>query len=124
MSSSDPTWTDTRPDIWTIIEISAAILGACAITYRPLIKWIHKNWILKIQFLWSRPKRPSCRAGCTKSFVGNLKTGIGPSNRSETKIQPLGDSELSIPPMVYNPSRRFEGRDDFFRIDDLKFTTC
>ena len=36
----DISWPNDEPMIWSVVEIYVAIACACAITYRPLFKWI------------------------------------------------------------------------------------
>ena len=108
--SSDPTWNEVKPELWSIVEVAVAILGACAITYRPLLKWISQNWISKIQPV-SCGRTP--RRGLIKSSNGNAEVEARPNNRPVFK-HPLSVSLPSVPSSIHDPpsSRRGEAKLD------------
>ena len=94
--SYDPTWIDVEPQIWSIIEVAVAILGACAITYRPLLRWISRHWITRVQSVSSGRTPRRCL----------IKPSNAANNRPVFK-HPLSLSLLSVPSSVYNsPSKR------------------
>lgn len=110
--SYDPTWIDFEPELWSIVEISAAMLGGSAITYRPLI-----NWIFRIQASSSGPEGNSPRAGLTKSSNGSTRTGMRPNVRTDFEMLPLNVFQPSVPPSIYSTREHGKG-DGFCRIDD------
>ena len=100
--SFDSTWVDVEPAIWSTIEVAVAFLGACAITYRPLLKWISVNWISKIQSVFSGR---TLRRGSIKSSNGNAEAEVRLNNRPDFK-HPLSVSLPSVPASTYNPVSR------------------
>ena len=102
--SFDTTWIDVEPQIWSTVEVAVAFLGACAITYRPLLKWISVNWISKIQSVFSGR---TLRRGSMKSSNGNAEAEVRLINRPVFK-HPLSVSLPSVPLSSYNPASRRE----------------
>ena len=82
--SYDPTWSDVEPSLWSIVEVSAGTLGACAITYRPLF-----NWIFRIQSSPSVPEGKTSLAAVTKSSGVNIRTGSGSTVGTNVKAQSI-----------------------------------
>lgn len=111
--SSDPTWNDVEANIWTIVEVSAAMLGACAITYRPLFNWFFRDLIFKTKSSSTRPEERKPNLGIAKMSVGHTRTGFGSNNRDDTKIKALNVPRPSVPLSIYNS--RKPGRGDGYR---------
>ena len=116
--SHDPGWADVGPTMWSAVEISVAILGACAITYRPLFRWILKNWILKIQSSSSRLVGKLSRAGFNKSSVGKSGSEVTLNVGAGAKMHTLGVPQPSVPPSIYRPPQRSGRMDRFSQIDE------
>lgn len=111
--SYDPTWADVEPSLWSVVEVSAAMLGASAITYRPLF-----NWIFRKPSSSPEPEgRASPRTGATKSSIGNIRTGSRSKTGSDIKMQALNVFHPSVPQSIH--SSRISGKGDgFCRIQD------
>lgn len=118
--SYDPTWTGVKPTIWSVFEISLAMLGACAITYRPLFRWIFRNWILKIQPFFSRPAGKIPRRRFIKSSIGNAGIGVRSNEPTVTEMHSLSAFHPSVPLSIYSPPRRFGKENAFCRIDESR----
>lgn len=110
--SYDPTWSDVEPSLWSIVEVSAGTLGACAITYRPLF-----NWIFRIQSSPSSPEGKTSLPAATKSSSVNTRTGSGPTVGTSVKMQALSVFHPPASASIHN-SRVTETKDGFIRIQD------
>lgn len=73
-----------------MVEIAGALLGACAITYRPLF-----NWIFRIQSSPYWPERKIKLASRPKSSRVNTRTGL---------VANLGTNIKMETPNVFHPS--------------------
>lgn len=95
MNSYDPSWSNVEPIRWSIVEIVAATLGACAITYRPLF-----NWVFRIQS--SEPGRKSKlpQADVTKSSSVSTRTASVSKIGTNIKMQAL---DVIHPPFPASP---------------------
>ena len=103
LSSYDPTWSDVEPALWSVVEVSTAMLGASAITYRPLF-----NWVFRIQSSTPEPIVPLRAAARNES---------GPSPSTDTKMQDLNSFKPTVPPSIR--SSRMPAREDgFYRMQD------
>lgn len=110
--SYDPTWSDVEPSLWSIVEVSAGTLGACAITYRPLF-----NWLFRIQASQSVPEGKSSLTAATKSSNVNIRTGSGPTLGTTVKMQALTVLHPSALSSIHT-SRVAKTDDGFVRIHD------
>ena len=110
--SYDPTWSDVEPSLWSIVEVSAGTLGACAITYRPLF-----NWVFRIQSSPSVPEGKTSLLAATKSSSVNTRTGSGPIPGTPVKMQALNVFHPSALPSIHT-SRVTKMDDGFVRIQD------
>ncbi len=110
--SYDPTWSDVEPSLWSIVEVSACTLGACAITYRPLF-----NWLFRIQSSQSVPEGKSSQIAATKSSNVNTRTGSGPTFGTTVKMQALNVLHPSALSSIHT-SRVVKTDDGFVRIQD------
>ena len=107
--SHDPTWSEVGSSIWGIVEISAITLGACAITYRPLI-----TWIFNIQ--------PPLAAFTVRAKLVRAIKQIGTNGRtappsdvdSDTSLQACGNLQSPLSSLPLHSSR-IVGTDDGFR---------
>ena len=109
--SYDPSWLDVEPSLWSIVEVSAGTLGACAITYRPLF-----NWIFGIQSSPSSPESGTSPA-TTKSSSVNTRTGSGPTVGTAVEMQALSVFHPPASASIHN-SRVPETKNGFIRIQD------
>ena len=106
LSSYDPTWSDVEPALWSVVEVSTAMLGASAITYRPLF-----NWVFRIQ---SSTPEPTGGAAPLRAAARNES---GPSPSTDTKMQDLNSFNPTVPPSIRS-SRMPVTEDGFYRMQD------
>ena len=111
--SDDPTWNDDAPNLWSIVEISAAILGACTITYRPLFD---RMWKPRSSSSRRRPQSSMSSPDLIESSVEDTKTEAGPSVQGDIKVHSLGASLPSLPLPTYNPCRESGIWGDYCRL--------
>ena len=100
----DPAWDDVDSSIWSIAEISVAILCASAITFRPLFNWVFRirHFSFKVRILdVAKSLRPD-----------HTSTGSKPNKTGDVEMQP--PRSLAN----YSKSRVVENGDRFYRIDD------
>ena len=112
LDSYDPAWTDVESSIWSIVEVSSATLGACAITYRPLF-----NWLFRTQSSPSAPEDKMSPTAATKSSGVKISTGSGPTLGTTVKMQALNVFDPSTLPSIHT-SRVAKIDDGFVRIQD------
>ncbi|KAM0799823.1 hypothetical protein BDR22DRAFT_890101 [Usnea florida] len=104
--SYDPTWSDVGPSLWSIVEGSSAVLGASAITYRPLFNWIFRR----------HSSTPEPMGGTSPSRLVARK-GSGPIPGTILKMQALDSLPPSVPRSIHS-SRTPAREDGFYRIQD------
>ena len=103
VASYDLPWGDVGPSVWSNVEISIAILGACAITYRPLFSWIYQNWILKIKSSVSRAEGRASGVASIKVPVDNTEKDVKSESRTHITMHSPSASHSSVPPSIYSP---------------------
>ena len=99
--------------LWTTVEVSALITGACAITYRPLF-----NWIFQIQ-------PPSAAFGVrttSASAINEAGTNTGIASHSDVggdiKMQVRGVFQSPLSSSPIHSSRIVGTEDGFHRMRD------
>lgn len=112
LNSYDPTWTDVEPSLWSIVEVSAATLGACSITYRPLF-----NWVFRIQSSTSGSEGKPPLAGAARSLTANPLIGSDPNIGIGIKMQARNAFHPPVPASAHGHRRSGTG-DGFYRIEE------
>lgn len=101
----DPSWSIVKPGIWSVVELAAATLGACAITYRALF-----HWVFRIQTSPSWPQRKPTLADATTSYHLNTRANLATNIGHDIKTQALNVFHPSVPEQSHSSrTTRTEG---------------
>ena len=82
--SYSPTWSDAKPSLWSIVEVAAATLASCAITYRPLL-----NKIFRIPSFPPGSEDKTSPAGVAESSDVDIRMGLESNINNNMKTQNL-----------------------------------
>ncbi|CAD6594535.1 MAG: hypothetical protein ASARMPRED_000617 [Alectoria sarmentosa] len=107
----DPGWSDNDASIWSIVEISVAIVCASTITYRPLFNWIFRIHSSPSGSSAARMTRPGAIG---KPYLRRKLTDSTPSKGGDVtvRMQALG------PASSYGKPRMSGNGDGFYRMED------
>ena len=114
LNSSDPAWSDVGPSLWSMVEVAAMTLGACAITYRPLFDRVFRSRSPSAAF--QVQTRPATVA--TKQSDTTTRTASQSNGGVDIEMQTRSVFHLPHPSSSLHSSRIVGLGDGFSRIRD------
>ena len=110
----DPSWSIIEPAIWSLVEIGAATLAACAITFRPLFNWVFR---IRQSSASGGFRREINRIGATRSSHVSTRTRLVTDIGPNIKMQALNVIHSSAPTSSQVP-RATRTEDGFRRLQE------